>query len=177
MSISARVDYAVQALCTLADSDRTMTARQLSVSLGLPHKFLEAVLTELQRGEILTSRRGVAGGYGLARPADEISLHEVIRSLVGALAEVRGHLPEAIAYRGSAEHLRAAWLAVRSSLRLTLDGITIADIVTGDLSHDADSSEASGATLAPEVNGARVNGSGSPSLTLRDGSLGVADDS
>ena len=134
LSVSARVDYAVQVLCALADSNRTMTSRQLSVSLGLPHKFLEAILTDLHRGAILTSRRGVAGGYGLARPADEISLDEVLRSLVRALAEVRGQPPEDTGYSDPAEHLRAVWMAVRSNLRLTLEGITIADIVTGDLS-------------------------------------------
>ena len=177
LSISAKVDYAVQVLCALAESNRIMTARQLSVSLGLPHKFLEAILTELQRGEILTSRRGVAGGYGLARPADEISLHEVIRPLVGTLAEVRGHMPEAIAYTGSAKDLGAAWLAVRSTLRVTLEGMTIADIVTGGLSRVVDPAEASGAVRAPEVDGARVTGPGSHSAKLRDGCFRDADDS
>ena len=140
LSISARVDYAVQVLCALAESNRIMTARQLSVSLGLPHKFLEAILTDLHRGVILTSRRGLGGGFGLARPADEMSLDEVITSLVGAVAEVRGQIPEAIDYRGPAENLRTAWLAVRSNLRLTLEEITIADIVAGDLSRIADPS-------------------------------------
>jgi Rrf2 family protein len=161
LSISARVDYAVQVLCALADTNRTMTARQLSVSLGLPHKFLEAILTDLQRGVILTSRRGVAGGYRLARPAGEISVHEVIRSLVGSLAEVRGQTPEAIDYHNSTENLRAAWMAVRSSLRLALEGITIADIVTGDLSRVADPAAPSGATQGPAVDGVRSGGSGS----------------
>jgi len=141
LSISARVDYAVQVLCALAESNKIMTARQLSVSLGLPHKFLEAILTDLHRGVMLTSRRGVGGGYGLARPADELSLDEVITSLVGAVAEVRGQIPETIDYRGPAENLRTAWLAVRSNLQVTLEGITIADIVTGDLSRIAGPSE------------------------------------
>ena len=156
LSISARVDYAVQVLCALAESNRIMTARQLSVSLGLPHKFLEAILTDLHRGVILTSRRGLGGGFGLARPADEMSLDEVITSLVGAVVEVRGQIPEAIDYRGPAENLRTAWLAVRSNLRLTLEGITIADIVTGDLSRIADPSAAPAVSQAPAVVGARA---------------------
>jgi len=143
----------------------------------LPHKFLEAILTDLQRGEVLTSRRGVAGGYGLARPADEVSLHEVVRSLVGALAEVRGQMPEAIDYQGAAKNLRAAWLAVRSSLRLALDGITIADVVTGELSRVAEPAGASGAMRDAEVDGARAERSCSAPAELHDGYLRDADDS
>ena len=87
---------------------------------------------------------------------DEMSLDEVITSLVGAVAEVRGQIPEAIDYRGPAENLRTAWLAVRSNLRLTLEGITIADIVAGDLSRIADPSAAPAVSQAPAVVGARA---------------------
>jgi Rrf2 family protein len=141
-----------------------MTARQLSASLGLPHKFLEAILTDLQRGVILTSRRGVGGGFGLARPADEVSLDNVIEALVGAVAEVRGQIPETAVYLGPAENLRAAWIAVRSNLRLSLEAITIADIVSGDLSPLF--SAASGASQALAVDGARVRQSSSASAKL-----------
>jgi len=177
LSISARVDYAVQVLCALAESNRIMTARRLSVSLGLPHKFLEAILTDLQRGVILTSRRGVGGGFGLARPADQVNLDEVITSLVGAVAEVRGQIPEAVDYRDPAENLRSAWLAVRSNLQLTLEGTTIADIVTGDLSRIADPSAAFGASQAQAVDGARAGLSGSASAKLSDGYFRDAGDS
>jgi len=158
LSITAGVDYAVQVLCALADSNRVMTARQLSVSLGLPHKYLEAILADLQRSGILTSRRGVGGGYGLARPADELSLDEVITSLVGSVAEVRGQIPEVVDYRAPTENLRTAWLAVRSHLRLSLEGITIADIVTGDVSRIASPAATSGASQVLAVDGVGVEG-------------------
>jgi Rrf2 family protein len=177
LSISARVDYAVQVLCALAESNKIMTARQLSVSLGLPHKFLEAILTDLHRGAVLTSRRGAGGGFGLARPADEMSLGEVITSLVGAVAEVRGQVPEAIDYRGPAEHLRTAWLAVRSNLRFTLEGITIADIVRGDLGSIAVPSPGSRASQAVAVGGVPVGASASVSAKSDDRYFGDADDS
>jgi Rrf2 family protein len=145
------VDYAVQVLCTLADAGRTMTSRELSASLGLPHKFLEAVLTDLRRGGILTSRRGVAGGYGLARTAGAISLHDVTRSLVGTLTEVRGQPPDSVDYRGSAEHLRVTWLTVGATVQSVLEGVTIADVVAGDLSRARGAGAGVGTVPRPAV--------------------------
>ncbi len=132
--ISAKVDYAVRALCTLADSGgRPVTAEALAQSQGLPAKFLESILNDMRRAGLLLSQRGAEGGYRLSRPASSISVADVIRPLDGPLAEVRGLRPEAANYDGAAEHLQAVWIAVRASLRSVLERVTIADIVSGDL--------------------------------------------
>lgn len=132
--ISAKVDYAVRALCTLADADdRPVTAESLAKSQGLPAKFLESILNDMRRAGLLLSQRGAEGGYRLSRPASAISVADVIRPLDGPLAEVRGLRPEAANYEGSAEHLQSVWVAVRASLRSVLEQVTIADIVSGDL--------------------------------------------
>jgi len=131
--ISAKVDYAVRALCSLASADKALTSETLAVSQGLPAKFLESILNDMRRAGLLTSQRGPDGGYRLARPADEITVADVIRPLDGPLAEIRGLRPEAANYVGAAEHLQAVWVAVRASLRSVLDQVTIASIVSGDL--------------------------------------------
>jgi Rrf2 family protein len=132
--ISAKVDYAVRALCTLADAgDRAVTAETLAKAQGLPAKFLESILNDMRRAGLLLSQRGAEGGYRLSRPATSISVADVIRPLDGPLAEVRGLRPEAATYEGSAEHLQSVWVAVRASLRSVLELVTIADIVSGDL--------------------------------------------
>lgn len=133
MYISAKVDYAVRALCSLAASDGPLTSEALATSQGLPAKFLESILNDMRRAGLLTSQRGPEGGYRLARPAGEITVADVFRPLDGPLAEVRGMRPEAANYEGAAEHLQAVWVAVRASLRSVLDEVTIADIVSGDL--------------------------------------------
>ncbi|MGA2838083.1 MAG: Rrf2 family transcriptional regulator [Acidimicrobiales bacterium] len=133
MYISAKVDYAVRALCTLADSDKALTSESLALSQGLPAKFLESILNDMRRAGLLTSQRGPEGGYRLARPADKISVADVIRPLDGPLAEIRGLRPEAANYEGAAKQLQAVWVAVRASLRSVLDEVTIAGIVSGDL--------------------------------------------
>jgi Rrf2 family protein len=132
--ISAKVDYAVRALCTLADADgRPVTAESLASAQGLPPKFLESILNDMRRAGLLLSQRGADGGYRLSRPAKAISIADVIRPLDGPLAEVRGLRPEAASYEGSAEHLRDVWVAVRASLRQVLEQVSIADVVAGEL--------------------------------------------
>lgn len=134
MYISAKVDYAVRALCTLADADgQAVTAEALAKSQALPAKFLESILNDMRRAGLLLSQRGADGGYRLARPAAAITVAEVIRPLDGPLAEVRGLRPEAASYDGSAARLQDVWVAVRASLRSVLEQVSIADIVSGKL--------------------------------------------
>ena len=145
MDISARTDYAVRALLTLAAAEQNRAADgdgahtpAVSVDVlvreqGLPRKFLEAIVADLRRGGLVTSRRGPGGGYALARPADAITLGDVFRTVDGPLAEVRGLRPHETAYTGAAEHLPVVWVAVRASLRRVLDETTLADVLAGRL--------------------------------------------
>ena len=135
MYISAKVDYAMRALLALAaNTDASpVTGESLARSQDLPVKFVENTLVELRRAGVVTSHRGAAGGYTLARPATEITAGDVFRALEGPLAEVRGERPEHTVYAGAAEHLQGVWVAVRAALRLVLDSVTLADLVSGDL--------------------------------------------
>jgi Rrf2 family protein len=94
---------------------------------------MENILHDLKRAGIVRTRRGAAGGYWLARPAEEIALAEVIRAVEGPLANVRGEWPEAVEYPGAAEALREVWIAVRANLRAVLESVTLADIADGNL--------------------------------------------
>ena len=133
MHISAKVDYALRALCTLASNDAPQTADQLAEAQGLPVRFLRSILNELRRGAIVNSHRGNEGGYQLARPAGEITIGEVFRRLEGPLAEVRGVRPESATYEAEAEHLQSVWVAVRACLRTVLDETTLEQVVSGKL--------------------------------------------
>ena len=135
MDISARSDYAVRAMLTLAASGEggtPVSVVKLAAEQELPRKFLEAILADLRRAELVTSRRGASGGYLLARPANAITVGDVIRAVDGPLAEVRGERPQATHYDGAAQHLRTVWVAVRSSVRSVLDGTSLADVLAGD---------------------------------------------
>jgi Rrf2 family protein len=135
MRISAKVDYALRAVVELAadGSEHPVKGERLAQAQEIPLKFLENILSELRHAGIVRSQRGVEGGYWLARPAAEISIADVIRAVEGPLANVRGVTPELIEYAGSAEPLRNVWIALRASLRSVLEGVTIADVASGEL--------------------------------------------
>ena len=133
MHISAKVDYAMRALLTLADRDESCTAEALAQAQGLPTKFLGAILNDLRRAGLVSSQRGGDRGYRLARPASSITVADVMRSLDGPLAEVRGLRPEMAVYQDSARHLQDVWVAVRASLRAVLERVTLEDVVKGKL--------------------------------------------
>jgi Rrf2 family protein len=133
MRLSARVDYALRALAELAAASAPRTVEQLSEAQHIPNKYLESILGELRRTGLLRSQRGPEGGYRLSRPAEEISIADVIRALDGELANVRGSRPENLAYVGSAAALQEVWIALRASERMILEGVTLAHVISGQL--------------------------------------------
>jgi Rrf2 family protein len=133
MQISARSDYALRALLTLAAAEDPMTAEELASAQSLPVTFLEGILLDLRRGGILASRRGRVGGYRFARDPDQVTPADVIRILDGPLAEVRGQRPENTSYADAAEPLQQLWVALRANMRTVLEGVTIAELARGQL--------------------------------------------
>ncbi len=128
MRLSARVDYALRATAELAAAGAPRTLDQLAAAQEIPAKYLESILGELRRGGILRSQRGPDGGYRLARPADRISIADIIRVLEGELANVRGSRPENLHYAGAAVPLQQVWIALRASERSILEQVTLAHI-------------------------------------------------
>ena len=131
MRVSAKVDYALRAMTELAAaSPSLMTAEQLATAQKIPPKFLESNLAQLRNGGLVASQRGAEGGYRLAKPAEEISIADVIRELEGPIATVRGARPDELEYAGAASGLRDIWLELRAQMRGVLEQTTLADLVT-----------------------------------------------
>ena len=133
MYVSARSDYALRALVTLAAEGRPLTADELARKQDLPVNYLEAILLDLRRAGIVASRRGPNAGYHFLRDPAELTPADVMRALEGPLAEVRGQRPEATTYTGAAVPLQQLWIALRASLRVVLEGVTIAQLAKGQL--------------------------------------------
>ena len=134
MRISARTDYAVRAAVELASAGGgPVKGEALATAQAIPPKFLENILGDLRHARIVRSQRGAEGGYRLARPADEISVADVMRAVEGPLATVRGEPPEDVGYVGAAEPLQQVWIAVRKNLRDVVERVTLADIAAGKL--------------------------------------------
>jgi Rrf2 family protein len=132
--ISAKEDYAIRAALELARHEGAVIKRdEIAEAQDIPISFLETILLELKRGEIVETLRGPDGGVRLARPAADISVAEVIRAVTGPLASIRGVRPPAVDYRPSAEPLREVWVALRASIRSILEHVTLADLASGRL--------------------------------------------
>jgi Rrf2 family protein len=134
MRLSARADYALRAAIEIASiSDSHVTAEQVARAQQIPVKFLETILTQLRRANLVRSQRGPDGGFWLARPADQITLADIIRAIDGQLLGVRGERPENVDYIGAAEPLQRVWIALRASERAILEEVTLGQIVSGQL--------------------------------------------
>ena len=125
--VSAKVDYALRAMLELAAAGGLVKGEQLATAQGIPQKFLESILIDLRHAELVTSRRGVDGGYALGRPAGEITLADVIRAVEGPIATVRGVRPDDVRYEGVARALAAVWIDLRAAMRGVLEETTLAD--------------------------------------------------
>src|SRR5437016_9804142 len=134
MRVSAKVDYAIRAAVELAAApDGHAKGERIAQAQEIPLKFLENILGDLRHAGIVRSQRGAEGGYWLARPAEEITVADVVRAVDGPIANVRGLGPESVEYAGSAERLRDVWIAVRANLRAVLEHVTLADVPRGAL--------------------------------------------
>ena len=81
----------------------------------MPEKFLEQLISTLRRGGLLTSHRGMKGGYTLSRPADEITVLEVVQTLDGKIGQ-------------EAEEAGGIWAEGVTSLRKVFGQTTIAEV-------------------------------------------------
>ena len=135
--ISAKADYALRAASELAaPGGGPVKGDALATAQGIPPKFLENILSDMRQSGLIRSQRGSEGGYWLARPAEEISVADVMRAVDGPLASVRGQRPEDVDYTGAAQELQRVWIAVRHNLRAVVENVTVADLGNGALSSE-----------------------------------------
>jgi Rrf2 family protein len=86
--LTSKAKYALRAMIDLAGAPhgRPVFIGDIAGRQDIPRRFLESILLELRRHDLVVSQRGKAGGYMLARPAAMISFADVIRAIDGPLA-------------------------------------------------------------------------------------------
>ncbi len=127
-------DYGVVVLALMARQHAVATAPQLAQQSGVPLPTVAKILTHLARDGIVTSQRGVAGGYHLARAADQISMAEIVAALEGPIAltscvdgTVGGCEVEQLC------PMRGNWDRVNQAVRSALEQVTLADMSVNDI--------------------------------------------
>jgi len=161
MRVSARVDYALRAAAELAAAPPgPVKGDRIAQAQEIPIRFLENILAELRNAGIVQSQRGADGGYWLARPAGQVTLGDVMRAVEGPLANVRGVGPETLAYDGAARAMGDIWVAVRASLRVVLDEVTLAQVAGDELPEHVRRLIAEPGAWASRSRAARASGDG-----------------
>lgn len=90
MKLTLRGEYALRALLVLGlhYDQRVVSIGTISAEQNIPKRFLEQILADLKLAGLVESKRGISGGYRLAKPANEIPLSSVVRHVEGALAPI-----------------------------------------------------------------------------------------
>jgi Rrf2 family protein len=135
VKVSTRGDYACRALLSLAlhggGQGAPTSVRDIAERTALPQPYLEQILLALKGAGIVRSKRGVGGGYVLARDPDQITLAQIISAVDGPIVAGDFGAPHA---DGACDHegqcvLLAFWAEVGEQIRGHLSSFTIADMV------------------------------------------------
>jgi Rrf2 family cysteine metabolism transcriptional repressor len=121
MNISVKGEYALQAIFDLAtqSAEGPVKIADIAKRQQIPQKFLELILASLKQGGFVESRRGAEGGYRLARPADQITIGEVLR-FVEEGKKAKRTTPDAFT---------DLWKRVDAAISAVLDRTTFAELV------------------------------------------------
>ncbi|MDP1793483.1 MAG: Rrf2 family transcriptional regulator [Acidimicrobiales bacterium] len=133
MKVSTRGDYASRALLSLAlrENAGPTSVRDIAERTGLPQPYLEQILLALKGAGLVRSKRGVGGGYVLARTPAEITLGEIVAAVDGPI--VAGDFGEPHT-NGACDHegqcvLLGVWSDVGKHMRHLLDSFTLEQMV------------------------------------------------
>lgn len=133
MKISYKGDYALKTLLELAlnYNKGVVPINDLAKKGDIPDKFLEQVLLTLKKGGFVDSKRGINGGYFLARPPEDITLGEVIRFIEGPIEPVtcvgKNNYDECKDFKSCV--FRDIWSQIYTATALVIDTVTFAELV------------------------------------------------
>ena len=128
MDVSVKGEYALRAVFELASRETAdhVKIAKIAESQKIPQKFLELILSQLKQGGFLTSRRGADGGYFLARPAEAITVGDILRHVDGPIS------PASRQRMGEPQNspFPELWGRVERAISSVIDRTTFADLVT-----------------------------------------------
>ena len=133
MKVSTRGDYASRALLSLAlhrDDSGPTSVRDIAERTGLPQPYLEQILLALKGAGLVRSKRGVGGGYVLAREPQTVTLGDIVSAVDGPITLGDFGEPH---QNGACDHegqcvLLTIWGVVGDHMRRHLDALSLADI-------------------------------------------------
>ncbi len=136
MKLSVRGQYALRAMLVLGlhYGSPVVSIQTIASDQNIPKRFLEQILNELRAAGLVLSKRGVTGGYRLARAPEEISLAAIVRHMEGALAPV-GCVSDRFYAKCSCPDearcpIRSAMKEIREAVLKIAERVTVAELCT-----------------------------------------------
>lgn len=151
MLISTKGRYALRVVLDLAQhaGDEYVSLKSVAERQEVSVKYLESIVSLLQKGEVLSSQRGIQGGYRLARPANEITVYEIIRLTEGTLAPVsclESYDPDVGCVCSRADFCLTLplWKELEQRVVRYLSGVTVQDLLDGHVNGDGTDTDSQG---------------------------------
>ena len=132
MKMSTKGRYGLRAMIELAShtDEQPVPLSVIARSEEISERYLEQLMTKMKKAGLVTSCRGSAGGYSLAKKSDEISVGEVLRAVEGNLNPVDcSASTEAACENSSACVAKYVWQKVNDSINSAVDSISLAELV------------------------------------------------
>jgi Rrf2 family protein len=131
MKITARVTYAISAVFELATHppQQRVQAREIAARQQIPLRFLQQILTQLKKADLVKSVHGPAGGYALEKSADEITLKDVMAAVEGEVLFFDPGL-------SSNTSITKVWMEIEEYFQEKLESISIQDLIRRKIQED-----------------------------------------
>jgi len=134
MRISTKSQYGLRAMVYLAKvfkKDKVFPLREIAKKEDISFDYLEKIISKLEKAGMVKSKKGVQGGYSLARPPQKIKLAEIMRTLEGEMVLVKclAKVEKSVCPREKKCLTKNFWKKIQDSLESTLDSMTLADLI------------------------------------------------
>lgn len=129
--LSKTAEYALRAVATIArvKEDRPVLAKEIAGHADIPNKYLSKVMRDLVHAGVLTSTRGIGGGFRLRRRAESIKLADIVRPFDDIVASRRCPFGNARCSDENPCSMHEQWRPVSEAFRNLLERTTVADII------------------------------------------------
>lgn len=128
LRLSKLGDYGTVIMAHIArDAERCFSAAEVAAAIGVPPPTVTKLLKILAREGLVVSHRGAKGGYSLARPAEQISIAQIIDAVEGRVAMTECNVATGLCAQESGCAVRAAWRRINDAVRTALEGVRLAE--------------------------------------------------
>lgn len=131
MKISTKCRYGLRAMIYLAKANSSVPVKRMDISKAerIPHSFLENILLQLRKSGLIATTRGASGGFVLAKPADQITMNDIVETLEGSTAPV-----DCVIHPNSCNRIKGCeahhlWAKLYQTQKKILESTTLQDLI------------------------------------------------